>query len=376
MSERYVGIMSGTSLDGVDAVLVSFDTPGQAVQVHGHVYQPFAPALRRDMMALNQTGPDELHRSCLAANNLSRAYADAVKSLLGLCSLQNDEVRALGAHGQTVRHRPGEFDGTGYTVQLLNAALLAELTGIDVTYDFRNRDVAAGGQGAPLVPAFHAAAFHQPGVDQAVLNLGGIANVTLLAANGHVMGFDCGPGNVLLDLWCERHLGTAYDENGKWARGGHVNPRLLAILLNEPFLLRHPPKSTGRDLFHSDWLDKQLAATRSDAPAEPRDIQATLAEFTCVVSKQAIQYALPAAKRLLVCGGGAFNAHLMQRLATLLPNTQVSVSDTAGLPPTQVEATAFAWLAKSCLDKRPANCPNATGATGPRILGSLHVAHP
>lgn len=375
MSERYVGLMSGTSLDGVDAVLVSFDMPGRAVQVHGHVYQPFAPALRRDMMALNQTGPDELHRSCLAANNLSRAYADAVKSLLGLCGIQNDDVRALGAHGQTVRHRPGEFDGTGYTVQLLNAALLAELTGIDVTYDFRNRDLAAGGQGAPLVPAFHAAAFHQPGVDQAILNLGGIANVTLLAANGQVMGFDCGPGNVLLDLWCERHTGSAYDKNGNWARGGNVNPRLLAVLLDEPFLLRQPPKSTGRDLFHADWLDKQLTAIPGDAPIEPRDIQATLAEFTCIVAKQAIQYAMPAAKRLLVCGGGAFNAHLMQRLADLLPNTQVSASDTAGLPPAQVEATAFAWLAKSCLNKQPANCPTVTGANGPRILGSVHVAH-
>ena len=376
MPERYVGLMSGTSLDGVDAVLVSFDTPEQAVQVHGHVYLPFAPALRRDMMALNQTGPDELHRSCLAANSLSRAYADAVKSLLGQCNIQPDDVRALGAHGQTVRHRPGEFDGTGYTVQLLNAALLAELTGIDVTYDFRNRDVAAGGQGAPLVPVFHAAAFHQPGVDQAVLNLGGIANVTLLAANGQVMGFDCGPGNVLLDLWCERYIGTAYDENGNWARGGNVNPHLLAVLLDEPFLLRQPPKSTGRDLFHSDWLDKQLTATRGDAPIEPRDVQATLAEFTCVVTKHAIQYALPAAKRLLVCGGGAFNAHLMQRLAALLPNTQVSASDTAGLPPAQVEATAFAWLAKSCLNKQPTNLSTVTGASGPRILGSLHVAHP
>ena len=253
MAEYYVGLMSGTSLDGIDAVLVSFDTPGQAVQVLGYVYQPFAPALRQAMMALNQTGPDELHRSCLAANSLSRAYADAVIDLLDQCSLRTDEVRALGAHGQTVRHRPGEFDGTGYTVQLLNAALLTELTGIDVIYDFRNRDVAAGGQGAPLVPAFHAAAFHQPGVDQAVLNLGGIANVTLLAADGHVMGFDCGPGNILLDLWCERHIGTAYDDNGNWAKAGIVNWRLLQILLDEPYLLRHPPKSTGRDLFHSEW---------------------------------------------------------------------------------------------------------------------------
>ena len=375
MAEYYVGLMSGTSLDGVDAVLVSFDVPGQVVKVIGHFYQPFAPALRQAMMALNQPGPDELHRSCLAANALSRAYADAVKCLLVQCGVCTDKVRALGAHGQTVRHRPGEFDGTGYTVQLLNAALLAELTGIDVTYDFRNRDVAAGGQGAPLVPAFHAAAFHQPGVDQAVLNLGGIANVTLLTADRQIMGFDCGPGNILLDLWCERHIGAAFDDDGKWARNGIINQHLLDALFDEPFLVRRPPKSTGRDLFHAAWLDERLAATQTRGTPNACDVQATLAEFTCMVASQAIQNHLPTARRLLVCGGGALNAHLMQRLAALLPKTHVISSDTTGLPPTQVEATAFAWLAKSCLDCQPANCPTATGARGLRILGSLHIAN-
>ena len=377
MAEHYIGLMSGTSLDGVDAVLVSFDQRGQPTQVHvhGHVHLPFAPALRQEMMALNRTGPDELHRSCLAANRLSHVYAAAVKHLLDQSGLHPQQVRALGAHGQTVRHRPGEFDGTGYTIQLLNAALLAELSGIDVVYDFRSRDIAAGGQGAPLVPAFHAAAFHKPGTAQAILNLGGIANITLLGADGSVTGFDCGPGNVLLDLWCQRHIGTAYDDNGSWAQGGRVDSRLLESLLAEPFIRRDPPKSTGRDLFHAEWLDQQLASMLCNSPPDPRDIQTTLAEFTCRAAQQAVQNSLPTAIRLLVCGGGALNAHLMQRLAALLPNTQVIASDAAGLPPLQVEATAFAWLAKASLDKTPGNCPTVTGASGRRILGSLHPAN-
>jgi len=374
MVDHYIGLMSGTSLDGVDAVLVGFYPPGQPLKVVGHVHQPFTPTLRQEMLALNRAGANELHRSSLAANALSRAYAEAVSVLLRQCALRPEQVRALGAHGQTVRHRPGEFDGTGYTIQLLNAALLSELTGIDVVYDFRARDVAAGGQGAPLVPAFHAAAFHQPGIDQAVLNLGGIANISLLSADGRVMGFDCGPGNVLMDLWCERHLGTAYDDQGHWAQGGSVQRELLANMVTEPFIQRRPPKSTGRDLFHAEWLDQKVAGVPFNNSLAPRDVQATLAEFTCLAAQQALLRALPTARRLLVCGGGALNTHLMQRLADLLPSVQVATSDTAGLPALQVEATAFAWLAKSCLDHQPGNCPSVTGAKGHRVLGSLHIA--
>ncbi len=374
MVDFYIGLMSGTSLDGVDAVLVGFNSPDQPLKVMGHVYQPFALALRQEMLALNRAGSNELHRSCLAANALSRTYADAVSELLRQCALRPENVRALGAHGQTVRHRPGEFDGTGYTIQLLNAALLAELTGIDVVYDFRARDVAAGGQGAPLVPAFHAAAFQQPGVDQAVLNLGGIANISLLSADGQVTGFDCGPANVLLDLWCERHLGTAYDDQGNWARAGSVQPDLLASMLSEPFIQRKPPKSTGRDLFNAEWLDQQIAATPTHCRYLPQDVQATLAEFTCLAARRALLGKLPEARRLLVCGGGALNTHLMQRLDELMPRTQVATTDTVGLPALQVEATAFAWLAKSCIDHQPGNCPAVTGAKGYRVLGSLHIA--
>lgn len=375
MLEHYIGLMSGTSLDGVDAVLACFDESGPAIQVHGHVYQPFATAFRQDLLALNRPGANELHRSCLAANSLSRAYAEAVNTLLQRCGMHPDQIRALGAHGQTVRHRPGEFDGTGYTIQLLNAALLSELSGIDVAYDFRIGDIAAGGQGAPLVPAFHASAFHQPGVEQAVLNLGGIANITLLGADGAVMGFDCGPGNVLMDLWCERHLGKAYDHNGEWASGGEVHRDLLQHMLAEPFVQRAPPKSTGRDLFDAEWLDHQLAKVAVDnKQLASRDIQATLAEFTCIAAQWAVQNTLPGAQRLLVCGGGALNSHLMRRLAALMPASEVISSDSAGLPPLQVEAAAFAWLAKCRVSHQPGNCPAVTGAKGLRVLGSLHAA--
>ena len=234
MADHYIGLMSGTSMDGVDAAMVSLGGPDQAVQVNAHVHHPFPPALRQALMALNSAGADELQRAALAANALSRLYARAIDDLLTKSSVIAGSVRAIGAHGQTVRHRPGQCDGTGFTLQLLNGALLAELCGIDVVCDFRSRDVAAGGQGAPLVPAFHAAVFQRLGIPQAVLNLGGIGNITLLRADGGVAGFDCGPGNVLMDLWCDRHLNLAYDDNGQWARQGKIDQPLLNRLLAEP----------------------------------------------------------------------------------------------------------------------------------------------
>lgn len=374
-TERYIGLMSGTSLDGVDAVLVEFDGATQAIQVCGHISHTFTPALRRELMALNQAGDNELHRSGLAANDLSRAYARAVQALLEHTRQKPEDIRALGAHGQTVRHRPGEFDGTGYTLQLLNGALLAELSSIDVVCDFRSRDVAAGGQGAPLVPGFHAAVFDQQGLRQAVLNLGGMANLSLLPGNGRVLGFDCGPGNVLLDLWTEQHLGQAYDANGTWAAGGKVDQALLARLLGESFFSRPPPKSTGRDLFNADWLAAQLTPSVQQPERLPRDIQATLAELTVQTVTDALNHHQPGTQRLLVCGGGALNAFLMQRLVALLPNTQVQPTTSLGLPPLVVEAAAFAWLAKACLNRRASNCPGVTGARGHRILGAMYAGN-
>lgn len=371
----YVGLMSGTSLDGVDGVLAAIDwvAPGpQAIRVIAYHHVPFPPELRARLLQLNTRGDDELHRAALAGNALMRVYARVVNGLLHDAGLKAAQVRAIGAHGQTVRHRPQEFDGTGYSLQLMNGALLAELCGIDVICDFRSRDVAAGGQGAPLVPALHAALFAAPGEDVAVLNLGGIGNLTLLPAQGEVLGFDCGPGNALLDAWCQRHLGTDFDDDGRWAASGEADASLLAQLLNEPFLARIPPKSTGRDLFNTAWLDAALAAARS-APG-PADVQATLAEFSATAAAQALRRHAPRTSRLLVCGGGAFNSHLMRRLAAQLPGVQVQSTAARGMPPPQVEALAFAWLAHAFDTRQPGNLAAVTGARGARVLGALYPA--
>jgi len=365
-----IGLMSGTSLDGVDAVLAQTDASGR-LRTHRHLHRPLPAPLRETLLALNRPGPDELHAAALAGNGLSRLYAEAVAALLSAAGLAADQVRVVGAHGQTVRHRPQEFDGCGYTLQLLNGALLAELCGIAVVCDFRSRDLAAGGEGAPLVPAFHAATFGQPGRDLAVLNLGGIANLTLLPAGGAVSGFDCGPANLLMDAWCQRHLQQAFDADGEWARGGRVDDALLQRLLSDPYFERQPPKSTGRDLFNAAWLEARVAAGGSPA----RDVMATLAELTACSAADALLHHAPSTEQVLVCGGGAFNAHLMARLAARLgAGVQVVSSAAAGVPPDQVEALAFAWLALAHVQHKPGNLPAVTGARGPRVLGALYPA--
>lgn len=375
MSELYIGLMSGTSLDGVDAVLVDLQA---APQVCGHAYLPFEVDFRAELLALNTPGAahdggGELHRAALAANRLARTSAQAVRQLLQSSGLQAAEIRAIGAHGQTVRHRPQEFDGTGYTLQLNAPALLAELTGIDVAADFRSRDLAAGGQGAPLVPAFHQAVFSRAEAPVGVLNLGGISNLTLLPAAADtaapVRGFDCGPANVLMDHWCALHLGQAYDADGAWAAGGRVLPTLLDALLDEPYFALPPPKSSGRDRFHAEWLAQRLAGFPS---ARPQDVQATLAELTVRSCAAELRRHAPDSAELIVCGGGALNAHLMRRLAALLPGVAVCGSEARGLPPLQVEAAAFAWLAQQLLRRRPAGRPEVTGARESRVLGALY----
>ena len=375
----FVGLMSGTSLDGVDAVLLHIgpggaaDAGGPSLQVRGHVAQPFPEPLRAELLALNTSGPDELHRAALAANALARCYASAVQALLHNCAVPAAEVQALGVHGQTVRHRPQAFDGTGYTVQLNNPALLAELTGITTVADFRTRDVAAGGQGAPLVPAFHQAVFAQPGRSLCVLNIGGMANLSVLPAEGAVLGFDCGPGNALLDHWCQQHQGQPFDRDGAWAAQGQVLPGLLQCLLDEPFLAAAPPKSTGRDLFHPAWLQERLARAGA-LQAAPVDVQATLAELTAEACAASARSYGKESDLLLVCGGGALNGNLMRRLAARLPGWQVQACTAYGLPPLQVEAAAFAWLAQRCLSHQPGNLARVTGAAGPRILGAIYPA--
>ena len=376
MSTAFIGLMSGTSLDGIDGVLVDFASDAAAASAHtlAHAHRAFAPALREELLALNRSSSDEVHRVALAANALARTGAEVVAALIGQARSEPARVVAIGSHGQTIRHRPGEFDGIGYTVQLGAPALLAELTGIDVVADFRSRDVAAGGQGAPLVPAFHRAVFARPGSAAAVLNLGGIANLTSIDADGSTIGFDCGPANNLLDRWCQRVTGHPFDVGGAWAAGGRVDAVLLAALLDEPYFTRRPPKSTGRDLFDGTWLDARLAAGDATGRLSDQDVQATLAELTARTCADAVIRDASTTSELIVCGGGAFNADLMARLATLLaPRTVVSSAE-RGWPPDQVEAAAFAWLARAFTLREPGNIATVTGAEGPRVLGALYPA--
>jgi len=365
----YIGLMSGTSMDGVDGVLVDF-ADGVHVVTDAHVAMP--AALGAELLALNASGPDELQRAALAANALARLQAEVVAHLLNNADIEPHAVRAVGSHGQTVRHRPGEFDGTGFTLQLNNGALLAESCGIDVVCDFRTRDVAAGGQGAPLVPAFHRDVF-TGSVPRAVLNIGGIANVTVLATTDESLaGFDTGPGNALMDHWCKRHTDAAYDDDGRWAASGKVDGPLLVELLADTYFRKAPPKSTGRDLFNADWLARALA--RAGGTRAPADVQATLLDLTARSAIDAVRAAAPATRELLVCGGGARNGALMARLAALWPGLAVAPTDSVGLPAQQVEAAAFGWLARQFCERRPGNHPGVTGAAGLRVLGALYPA--
>jgi anhydro-N-acetylmuramic acid kinase len=360
--------MSGTSLDGVDAALADFSGPApRTLATH---FSPFEADLRAELLALQSPAENELERAALAANRLVRAYAAAAAEILRAAGLKPDAIRALGAHGQTIRHRPE----LGFTLQLNNPALLAELTGIVVAADFRSRDVAAGGQGAPLVPAFHQAVFGTPGQTRVIVNIGGIGNITLLQADGAVLGFDTGPGNVLMDLWIGRHQGKTFDELGAWAATGQVLPDLLARLLAEPYLALPPPKSTGRDLFNPDWLARQLAPFSAGDPA---DVQATLCEYTAATIAQAIGRQLGAGAgvqplAVFVCGGGAHNAQLQSRLAALGPAWRWQSTAALGVDPDWVEALAFAWLAHRCIDGAPGNLASVTGAAGARVLGALY----
>jgi anhydro-N-acetylmuramic acid kinase len=372
MPPLYIGLMSGTSLDGIDGVLATFDSGSSSmVAVRAHTHRPLAAPLRAELLALNRPGPDELHRAALAGNALARLYAEVVHALLEAGGIERQAVRAIGAHGQTVRHRPGEFDGTGYTLQLNAPALLAERCGIDVVADFRSRDVAAGGTGAPLVPAFHRAIFGRPDRTVGVLNLGGIANLTVLHGDGRTIGFDCGPANALMDHWTHVHTAATFDARGAWAASGRIVPARLATCLQEPYFAITPPKSTGRDLFNAAWLEHRLQASQGPSLA-PADVQATLCELTAQVCSRDVRRHAPEARELLVCGGGALNAHLVERLGQLVPGVDVRPTDDHGLPSTQVEACAFAWLAKAFVERRAGNVVAVTGAAGPRVLGALY----
>ncbi|MHA6495477.1 anhydro-N-acetylmuramic acid kinase [Pseudomonas borbori] len=360
----YLGVMSGTSLDGLDIALIEQTNRTSLLATH---YMPMPALLRADMLALCATGPDEIARAAIAEQQWVRLAAQGIALLLQQNSLTPSDIRAIGSHGQTIRHEPSQ----GFTVQIGNPALLAELTGICVVGDFRRRDLAAGGQGAPLVPAFHESLFATAKGPRAVLNLGGFSNLTLLEASKPVQGFDCGPGNVLLDAWVHRHRGEAYDRDGAWAASGHVQPLLLKVFLNDPFFSTQGPKSTGRELFNLAWLDRQLRQFPTIAAA---DVQATLLELTACSVVDALTTAQAGTAELLVCGGGARNGALMGRLAALLPNCKVTSTQAYGVPADWVEAMAFAWLAHCCLEGLPANRPSVTGARGLRVLGAIYPA--
>lgn len=355
--------MSGTSLDGIDAALVDFSGPHPALAATH--YQAYPPDLKDALLALHHPAPDELHQAQLVANRLARDYAAASLALLKNADVSADAVRAIGCHGQTIRHRPD----AGYTIQLGNAALLAELTNIAVVSDFRSRDIAAQGQGAPLVPAFHDRMLRHPRIHRVIVNIGGISNLTDLAPERPTIGFDCGPGNLLMDAWIQAHQGSAYDKDGTWAASGKVIPALLQRLLNEAFFAAPPPKSSGRDLFNLHWLK-----TRLQGDEAPADVQATLLALTAHGIVDSIQRYCPGAQEIYLCGGGAHNQALLRGLNAALPHCRIQLTDTLGIGVDWLEAIAFAWLARQTLQGKSANLPEATGAKHPCVLGAIYQA--
>ncbi|HEH9426713.1 TPA: anhydro-N-acetylmuramic acid kinase [Aeromonas sobria] len=371
MTERYIGLMSGTSMDGIDAVLVMID--GDELRVKAAISHPWPTA--RELHELCTPGDNEIDRMGVADKQVAEEFAAATHALLAKAGLTPKDIRAIGSHGQTIRHRPQ----LGFTLQIGNAALLAALTGIDVIADFRTMDMALGGQGAPLVPAFHQALFAKPGALRVVLNLGGIANISVLPGNaGGVYGFDTGPANTLLDGWYRRHQphGGNYDAGGKWAASGQLIPPLLAKLLAHPYFTAPAPKSTGREMFTLAWLDSELAGSAY----APVDVQRTLQALTChSIAHQlpdrpeAVGASQPKAE-LFVCGGGAHNAPLLQELASLLPPWRIASTAELGLAPDWVEGAAFAWLAMCFVHRKPGNLPAVTGASRPAVLGALYPA--
>lgn len=363
----FIGLMSGTSTDGVDAVLCRIESP-TSVQVLHHYAIAIAADLRAEIIALNQPGFDELNRAALVANRLAKLYAHACSRLLEASNYTAKHIRAIGVHGQTVRHAPN----LGFTLQLNAPALLAELTKIDVIADFRSRDIAAGGQGAPLVPIFHQAVF-STNAPRVILNLGGIANISILRPHQVPQGFDTGPANALLDEWIELHQGLSYDENGAWAAQGVVISELLDRLLTEPWLAAPPPKSTGRDTFNYLWLQRHLDNLSATQPFAPVDVQATLAAFTAHTIAQAIGLHASDAEEIVVCGGGAYNSHLLACIAALTKKP-VRSSDELGISAQQVEAAAFAWLAYANCHNIAAGHPAITGARHSTLLGAVYKA--
>lgn len=366
-SATYLGLISGTSADSIDSVLVSFPRGmPQLLASHSH---PWPGALRERMLALAQgeSAPD-LDALGRLDVEIAHGFAEAALELLERSGTPASAVRAIGSHGQTLRHRPG--GDYPFTLQLGDPSVIAERCRIDVVADFRRADIAAGGQGAPLLPAVHAMLLARPGHTRVVLNLGGIANITVLGADGSVLGFDTGPANGLLDAWCLRQRGESFDRDGRYAASGQADEALLAQLLDDPYFALMPPKSTGREYFHLDWL----ATHPRLATLQPADVQATLLELTARSVAAAITQHAPDAREVLACGGGVHNGALMRRLAELLAPRALLGTSRYGVDPDFLEATAFAWLARQRLLGLPGNLPSVTGARGPRVLGAIYSA--
>ena len=363
-SQLYIGIMSGTSLDGVDAALCDFS--GDYCKVLGTHFLPYPAEIKSELITLHFPSQNELENTAIMANKLAKLYALATNDLLRKNNIDANKIKAIGCHGQTIRHRPE----LGFTLQICNNALLAELTNISVVANFRSRDIAAGGHGAPLVPAFHQAVFGSKTKNRAILNIGGIANITFLAKTGEVLGFDSGPGNMLLDSWAKLHLGKDYDANGDWASSGVVHESFLSTMLAEPYFAMLPPKSTGRDLFNDLWLKQHILYSHY----LPQDIARTLVELSAKSISNAIFQHCPNLEEVYVCGGGAHNRLLMQRLTEQLKDISVSITDRLGVSVDWVEAVAFAWLALQTIEGKPSNLPKVTGAKGLRILGAVYPA--
>ena len=368
----YIGVMTGTSMDGVDLVAASFEP----LLLHATSTLSFAPELRAELMALTLPDDNEIDRMGKADVSLAQMIAHGINELIEKNQLDHTKIKAIGSHGQTIRHRPEH----GFTLQIGDPNIITEITQIPVISDFRRRDMAAGGQGAPLVPAFHQALFQHDSIHRVILNLGGIANVSLLTAGNPeaVSGFDTGPANILMDAWCQRYTGQPYDENGNWAAYGQPIRSLLDRLQAHEYFSKEPPKSTGREDFNLEWLDEQLADWRNDLEYDvledtPENVQATLLKLTIRAIKKAIYRSDLDTGEVYVCGGGAYNSHLLEQLRWRLRKHNWSVQTTAalGLAPTWVEATAFAWLAMRFVQQQSGNLPAVTGAAGYRILGSI-----
>jgi len=379
LARVFIGLMSGTSVDAVDAVALQLpqlpaaphrSVPGSAGVTLAWCSRPIPAGLRAELRALTRSGGDELERAARAALELTEIYARAVAGLLAQGPF-GSPVIGIGAHGQTVRHRPG----AGFTIQLLDGALLAERCGLPVVCDFRSGDIAAGGQGAPLVPAFHRELFGRSGQRRVVLNIGGISNLTFIRADGTLAaGFDTGPGNTLLDQWFQRHHGAPFDEGGRWGQAGKVLPALLQACLREPYFELPAPKSTGTETFHTDWLEQRLVESGSSS-ADPADVQATLLELTAATIVAALA-ANHGGDEVLVCGGGVHNRALLERLRAMCAPTPVVSTAQRGIDPQAIEAAAFAWLAAQRIDARPVDLGGVTGARGARVLGALYLPPP